>query len=187
MYKAKLYVILQVKTKTGWYSNMLYKAHYERMLSKLKRLENTLNPYLFSKVESLSVKAFLSDKQLHSIPNDEYFEKISSGWKWGAEGQYCWLKSEYIVPPELNGKDLFLMPKLGGYEAMLWVNGVPFGTYNNKITYTAHGNHYCGLIKKNAKADEKIELAVEYYEGHVSYTHKTLPTKLQLEISVVAV
>lgn len=145
---------------------MLYKAHYERMLSKLRRLENTLNPYLFSKIESLPAKSFLSDKQLHSIPNDEYFEKISSGWKWGADGQYCWIKSEYVVPSELDGRDLYLMPKLGGYEAMLWVNGVPFGTYNNKITYTAHGNHYCGLIKKNANANEKIELAVEYYAGH---------------------
>ncbi len=58
------------------------------------------------------------------------------------------------------------MPRLGGYEAMLWVNGVPFGTFNNKITYTSHGNHYCGLIKKNAKENEKIELAIEYYAGH---------------------
>ena len=49
---------------------------------------------------------------------------------------------------------------------MLWVDGVPFGTFNTKITYTAHGNHYCALIKKNAAAGEKISVAVEYYAGH---------------------
>lgn len=145
---------------------MLYKAHYEKMLSKLKRLEETLNPYLFTKIESLPARAFLSDRQLHRIPDEECFAEISDGWKWGADGQYCWLKTEYTVPRVLDGRDLFLMPKLGGYEAMLWVDGIPFGTYNNKITYTAHGNHYCALIRKNAKADEKIELAVEYYAGH---------------------
>lgn len=145
---------------------MLYTAHYEKMLSKLKRLETTLNPYLFTKIENLPAKAFLSDEQFHCVPKDEFFDEISSGWKWGADGQYCWIKTEYTVPAALSGKDLFLMPKLGGYEAMLWVNGVPFGTYNNKITYTAHGNHYCGLIRKNAKENEKIEIAVEYYAGH---------------------
>ncbi len=31
---------------------MLCKAHYEKMLSKLKRLENTLNPYLFIKLKA---------------------------------------------------------------------------------------------------------------------------------------
>ena len=145
---------------------MLYKAHYERMLSKLQRLEITLNPYLFNKIESLPAKAFRCGNQFHSVPAEENFKEISSGFKWGSDGEYLWLKTEYTVPKELDGKDLFLMPKLGGYEAMLWVNGVPFGTFNNKITYTAHGNHYCGLIKKNAKADEKIDIAVEYYAGH---------------------
>lgn len=145
---------------------MLYKAHYEKMLLKLKRLEKTLNPYLFNKVDSLPARAFRCKEQFHHIPDDENFKEISDGFKWGSNGEYCWIKAEYTVPKELNGTDLFLMPKLGGYEAMLWVNGVPFGTYNNKITYTSHGNHYCGLIRKKAKAGERIELAVEYYAGH---------------------
>ena len=145
---------------------MLNKAHYERMLAKLQRLENTLNPYLFKKIESLPAKTFRCNKQYHSIPDDTYFEEIKSGFKWGSDGEYCWIKADYTVPKELDGKDLFIMPKLGGYEAMLWVDGVPFGTFNNKITYTSHGNHYCGLIKKHAKKGKTIALAIEYYAGH---------------------
>lgn len=145
---------------------MLCKAHYEKMLNKLRRFEETLNPYLFEKMDTLSVSAYAPQESLHSIPEKDKFEKIEKGYRWGGEGAYCWFRSEYLVPEELDGKDIFLMPKVGGYEAMLWVNGVPFGTFNTKIVYTAHGNHYCGLIKKNVSAGEKIDIVVEYYAGH---------------------
>lgn len=145
---------------------MLCKPHYEKMLAKLKRFEDTLNPYLFNMVASLDARAFVADRQYHTIPDESNFEPISSGWKWGGELNYCWLKTEFIVPDHLDGKDIFIMPKIGGYEAMLWVNGVPFGTFNTKIVYTSHGNHYCGLVKKNAVAGEAIDIAIEYYAGH---------------------
>ncbi len=145
---------------------MFCKPHYEKMIAKLSRFEDTLNPYLFKKVESLPVEAFVADKQHHTIPENVTFEKVSSGWRWGGEGAYCWLKSNYMVPAELDGKDIFIMPKMGGYEAMLWVNGVPFGTFNTKIVYTSHGNHYCDLLKKSAVAGECINIAIEYYAGH---------------------
>ena len=145
---------------------MLCKQHYEKMIAKLSRFEETLNPFLFTKITSVPATAFVADKQYHTIPIDVNFEEISSGWKWGGEGAYCWLKTEYIVPEELDGRDIFIMPKMGGYEAMLWVDGVPFGTFNTKIVYTSHGNHYCGLIRQNAKANEKIDIAIEYYAGH---------------------
>ena len=145
---------------------MFCKPHYEKMIAKLSRFEDTLNPYLFKKVESLPVEAFVADKQYHTIPENVTFEKVSSGWRWGGEGAYCWLKSKYTVPAELDGKDIFIMPKMGGYEAMLWVNGVPFGTFNTKIVYTSHGNHYCDLLKKSAVAGESINIAIEYYAGH---------------------
>lgn len=145
---------------------MLCNAHIERVLSKTERFEEMLNPYLFDKVESIDIRAFVADKQYHTVPDDSLFEAIGNGWHWGGEGNYCWFKGEYTVPDHLDGKDIFIMPKVGGYEAMLWVDGVPFGTFNTKIVYTSHGNHYCGLIKKNAKAGETISIAVEYYAGH---------------------
>lgn len=146
---------------------MLCKPHYEKMLSKLRRFEDMINPYLFEKVDTLCVSAFEAGKtQYHSIPESENFAPIEKGFHWGGESAYCWFKSEYTVPETLDGKDIFLMPKVGGYEAMLWVNGVPFGTFNTKIVYTSHGNHYCGLLKQSVKAGEKIDIAVEYYAGH---------------------
>ncbi len=145
---------------------MLNEAHFIKIIAKFDRFEKVLNPYLFTKIQSLPVSAFVSDKQFHSLPSDDKFEKIDSGWKWGYEGAYCWIKAEYTVPEELCGKDIFVMPRMSGSEAMLWVDGVPFGTFNTKIVYTSHGNHYCGLVRKEARANEKIEIAVEYYAGH---------------------
>lgn len=145
---------------------MLCKPHYEKMLAKLQRFEQTLNPYLFNEELSLDALGFVADKQYHSIPSDDKFQPVSSGWKWGGEGAYCWLKTSLTVPDYLDGKDLYIMPKMGGYEAMLWVNSEPFGTFNTKIVYTSHGNHYCGLVKKNVIAGETIDIAIEYYAGH---------------------
>lgn len=145
---------------------MLNKPHYERMLSKLRRLEETLNGYLFTPIASLPARAFVADQQYHQIPDASLFKEISSGWQWGGEGRYCWILSSYTVPPELDGEDLFIMPKMTGYEALLWVDGIPCGTFNTKIVYTGHGNHYCDLLKKQAVAGQTLHIAVEYYAGH---------------------
>lgn len=145
---------------------MLCNEHHIKLLAKFQRFEKILNSYLFTKIQSIPVSAFVSDEQLHTVPSEENFSEIKSGWKWGYEGAYCWIKAEYTVHLELDGKDIFVMPKMGGSEAMLWVDGIPFGTFNTKIVYTSHGNHYCGLIRKNARANETIDIAVEYYAGH---------------------
>lgn len=148
---------------------MLCREHFIKLMAKLQRFEKTLDPYLFTKIRSLPVCAFVSDKQYHSVPDDTHFEPVKSGWKWGHEYAYCWIKSKYTVPRELDREDIFVMPKIGGSEAMLWVDGVPFGTFNTKYVYTSHGNHYCGLIRRSAKAGEEIDIAVEYYAGHPCY------------------
>lgn len=148
---------------------MISATQHINLMAKLQRFEAMLNPYLFTKIQSLPVSAYVTDERLHSVPQAEKFESVTSGWKWGYSGAYCWIRSEYTVPTELEGRDIFVMPKMGGYEAMLWVNGTPFGTFNTKIVYTSHGNHYCGLIKKKAASNEKISIALEYYAGHPYY------------------
>ncbi|MFR8461363.1 MAG: hypothetical protein ACLVEX_09270 [Ruthenibacterium lactatiformans] len=66
----------------------------------------------------------------------------------------------------MAGRDLFLRPQFGGYEAMLWVDGAPRGTFATKIVVTRHGNHYCDCVCQNARAGQKLEFAVEFYAGH---------------------
>ena len=145
---------------------MLCKAHCDKMLSKLKRFETTLDAYLFEKISTVEASAYITKERLNSIPAESLFENIVPGFKWGGEGNYCWIKAQYKVPSEYDGRDLFIRPDMGGYEGMLWVNGVPFGTFATKYVFTSHGNHYCDLIKKNASAGEIIDIAIEFYAGH---------------------
>jgi alpha-mannosidase len=145
---------------------MLTDKQIERMLGKLKRFESILEPFIFEKTGEVECAAWQTGEQYHEIPEASLFTPVEKGWHWGGEGAYCWFTAQYTVPGELDGRDIFIRPRIGGYEAMLWVNGVPFGTFCSKIVFTGHGNHYCDLLKKSAAAGEVIDIAVEYYAGH---------------------
>lgn len=146
---------------------MLTEKQIDRMLGKLKRFEDILDPMLFKKVAKTgSVSAYETMDRLYEIPDDSLCAPVENGWTWGADESFCWFKTDFVVPEELDGKDIFIMPHTEGYETLLWVNGKPFGTFATKIVFTGHGNHYCDLLKMNAKAGEKIEIALEVYSGH---------------------
>ncbi len=145
---------------------MLEKRQLERVLAKLKRFEEMLEPMIFQKVGEIDASAYQTTDRLHSIPDASVFKPIEKGFVWGSEKEYCWFKSEYKVPEELAGKNLFIRPNTQGYESLLWVNGMPFGTFATKIVFTGHGNHYCDLLKMNVEAGETIDIALEVYAGH---------------------
>lgn len=146
---------------------MLTDKQINRMLQKLDRFESIIEPHIFKKVgRAVNTRAFETTDRLYNIPEEEKFAPASDGYSWGEESSFCWFKAEYTVPEELDGKDIFVMPHTQGYETLLWVDGKPFGTFATKIVFTGHGNHYCDLLRKNAKAGEKIEIALEVYAGH---------------------
>lgn len=145
---------------------MLAEQQIKRMYSKLKRFEDTLEPMIFTKVAEIGAKAYETTDRLYEIPDDSLYVDAPKGFSWGGEETFCWFKTDFTVPAELAGKDLFIKPHTKGYETLLWVNGKPFGTFATKIVFTGHGNHYCDLLKSNATAGEKIDIALEVYSGH---------------------
>jgi len=144
---------------------MLNEKQLSRCVLKLERFLDTLDGLIFEKVCSLPVSAFETEKQYHSIPEATY-KPINKGDIWGGESRYCWFRSNYTVPAELAGKALFLRPQVGGYEAMLFVDGKPMGTFATKIVVTTHGNHYCDMVEPCAREGQNLDLAVEFYTGH---------------------
>lgn len=138
----------------------------ERLLDKLKKLEENLEPLLFLKIGEVPMKKFQTPDSYDRIPDDALFVPCEKGDIWSGEGTYCWFKGSLCVPAEWDGKELFLYPRIGGYEGMFWVNGVPHGIFTSKIIVGSHGNHYCDRIKESAKAGEVIDLALEYYAHH---------------------
>lgn len=145
---------------------MLNEKQIDKMLSKLRRFENTIAPMMFEKIDEVKVDMFPTAEEFHDIPENHRFTPCIKGDKWGGEGTYCWFKGQYAVPEKYDGQTLFLYPKIEGYEALLWVNGVPFGTFCTKIVITGHGNHYCDMLKTEVKSGEVIDIALEYYSGH---------------------
>ena len=145
---------------------MLTDRQIDRMFEKLKRFESTLEPMIFKKVDSVGARAYETAERLYTVPDDSLFTPADPGFRWGGEETFCWFRTEYTVPESLDGKDIFIMPYTKGYESLLYVNGKPYGTFNTKIVFTGHGNHYCDLLRKEAKAGEKLEIAIEVYSGH---------------------
>lgn len=146
---------------------MLNNPQIERMLSKLRQLELSLEPYVFQKQSELSVESFQTEEQLYTAPADKSkYSPVKPGDKWGGERCYCWFTSEYTVPSELAGQPIYIYPHFGSYEALLYVNGIPYGNFAYKISLTDHGNHYCDLLALEPKANQKIDIAFEAYAGH---------------------
>lgn len=145
---------------------MYTEKQLERMFAKLKSLEWRLESKLFQVVASVPMRAFLTDGRHHDVPEESCFTPCEDGRVFEGEGIYCWFKGEYTVPEELDGKRLFVYPKIRGYEGMLWVNGRPYGNYAAKFIVHSHGNHYCDMLCKEARGGETIEMAFEYYANH---------------------
>lgn len=146
---------------------MLNTAQIERMLSKLKQLEATMDRYVFTKQDSLKLKKFETMEQLFAPPKDEsLYTDIAAGDIWGSERSYCWFKGQYKLPSELENTPIYIYPHFGGYEALLFVNDLPYGNFAYKLTPTGHGNHYCDLISLAPKKNETFDISLEAYAGH---------------------
>lgn len=146
---------------------MMNEPQIKRMLSKLSQLEETLDRYVFKKQAELSVVKYETKELLSRAPEDDtLYTEVKPGDTWGAERSYCWFKGSFTVPAELAGKPLYIYPRFGAYEAMLFVDGVPFGNFAYKISETDHGNHYCDLLCLEPKAGQVIDIVIEAYAGH---------------------
>lgn len=155
---------------------MLNNAQIKRMLGKLVRLEKTLEPYVFTAIGDIKVKRYQTPQQHHSVPQDEsLYIDTSRGDAWGGEGVYCWFRGKTRIPAQYAGKTVFINPKVGGYEGLLWVDGVPRGIFANNILNTSQGNHSCDMLAKEADPEKEIDVAIEFYAGH--YILGTQPLK----------
>jgi alpha-mannosidase len=139
----------------------------ERTLGKLKRMEGTLEPMLFTSVARIDERIVKTDGSYQKPPEDELFTSVPDGTVYEGEGIYCWTKSSFTVPEELAGKKLFFMPHTEAYEGLLFVDGVPYGNFAHKKLRYSHGNHYCDMFTPCAEAGRTYTFAVEYYANHL--------------------
>ena len=100
--------------------------------NKLTRFIGTLKSLMFRPVGSIETTLYQTKQPLNEIPDASLFKPADSP-AWGGDGVYGWFKGEYTVPAELDGKAIFLWPRMKFYEATLWVNGKIHSNYAAKF------------------------------------------------------
>ncbi len=164
---------------------MYTEKQIERMLGKLKRLEDTLEPLLFKKVDEISMKICQTDGDYTKKPDDSLFEEVPDGTTFMGEGIYCWTKGEYTVPAKLEGKRLFFYSRTEAYEGLMFVDDMPYGNFASKKLVNSHGNHYCNMFSKAAEAGRTYRFAVEYYANHYIKGTQPLTPDPEMEYKIV--
>ncbi|WP_208543854.1 hypothetical protein [Paenibacillus protaetiae] len=71
---------------------MLNEKQTERMLGKLKRFETTIEPLIFTKVDSVEMGIYRTRERLHHIPEQALFSKAAPGERWGGKANIAGLK-----------------------------------------------------------------------------------------------
>ena len=138
---------------------MLNIPQLQRMFTKLHRLERTYLPYLFPVVKELPCSVLETQEEFFSVPQGPY-RPIQSGDTWGTLKGFGWF--QMTVPPDeaFAGRALYLRPRLGGAEGLLYKNNEPHGIFTLQ-----NGNHEVSCLT-TAWDGEPMELAIEMYAGH---------------------
>lgn len=144
---------------------MLTDKGLEQTIRKLRRFLNTLQQKIFIPIGTIKPELYETKEPLHQIPEERLFHPIQKN-TWGGEGVYGWFCGNYTVPEAADGRALFLWPKMGYFEATLWLNGKIHSNYAAKFTVGSHGNHYCNRLVPQAKNGEVLRVALECYAYH---------------------
>ena len=137
----------------------------ERVFNKLNSALNIYEKLIYTKVGELkNTEAYYTREHLREIPAGD-FTPIEPGAGWGGEWENMWLRGEFTVPAELDGKALYAVSDCGGTEQLFFLNGVPKGIINSKNRDFVGGSHACQYLGA-AKAGETLRLAFECYAGH---------------------
>lgn len=145
---------------------MTQEKQLARVLDKARRLERTYEARIFTRLLDMPMEAFSCTEHLYAPPEDAAYAPIAGGDVWGSAWQSLWLRGTFTVPEALAGRPLYVLPRLGGWEGFLFLDGVPHAIFTNKYTTETHGNHYAARITPGAAAGTAFRLDFEYYAGH---------------------
>lgn len=145
---------------------MTQEKQLARVLDKARRLERTYEARIFTRLLDMPMEAFSCTEHLYAPPEDAAYAPIAGGDVWGGAWQSLWLRGTFTVPEALAGRPLYVLPRLGGWEGFLFLDGVPHAIFTNKYTTETHGNHYAARITPGASAGTAFRLNFEYYAGH---------------------
>ncbi len=138
---------------------MLNAPQTQRMLRQLRRLLPTYEPKSFTPLAAVDLELAQTREELFAPPQTGY-APIAPGETWGQKEAFGWFRARIVPPADRKGQALYLLPRLGGAEGMIYVNQVPYG-----ILTQQNGNHYAPCLTP-CWDGEPLDVAVEMYTGH---------------------
>lgn len=145
---------------------MTQEKQLERVLHKAERLEKTYEPMIFTPLTQVPMEGFSCMEHYRTPPQDAPYRPMRPGDSWGAEWESLWLRGDYEIPAALAGQPLYILPRLGGWEGFLFLDGMPHAIFSNKYTTETHGNHYAARVTPGAPAGTRLHFDFEFYAGH---------------------
>lgn len=146
---------------------MTNKAYLSRTYEKFENILNFYAANIFKTVDRVDkVYALKTQDHLRLPPDYSQMDEIVPDTAWGG-GEYrnMWLRFEYTVPDELDGKQLCVIPDVNAVEILCFKNGKPSGIINSKNKFIG-GDHSVMFVSQKASAGEKFDIALECYAGH---------------------
>lgn len=148
----------------------------QKTIDKVKRLYGEYSKFLYNKIAELPC-------EISEIPAPDNTPKARSlfsskmpenGWrnvkpgdKWGGEFCYAWIRSNYTVGNDLEGKKLLLRPNVGLVEGLLFLNGKASGNFDVCPDMPRDFRlHEVQPLTLNAKSGENFDIVIECYAGH---------------------
>lgn len=134
--------------------------------NRLEHWIDTLKMDFYHPLGNIEVEAFATMD--HLTPQQAcqgQFEPMAPGAEWGRTWEYCWMRSQVVLPQDAQGKRIVMDLNTGG-ETTLFVDGKSFGTY--RAPWVAVPHHYIedNCLTPCAEAGKTYQLLLEAYAGH---------------------
>ena len=114
--------------------------------------------HLYTPIGTVDFEGFTTFDRLTPQQAEAHdMQPYPAGTKWGACWEYGWFRAEFTLPEACEGRRVVLLPGVGG-EQLIYVDGQARGS-NDK------GRDYV-VLRREAKAGEKISVLMESYAGH---------------------
>ncbi len=144
---------------------MICENYSNRMCRKLEQVNKIYAQMMYEKVDEIGDLYGLETlEHLRTVPTDG-LSLLEKDTVWGGEYMNLWIVGSYTVPERLAGKSLWLIPRTDAYETLYFRNGKPDGIFNSKGDYMGI-MHSVQILAKDAKAGDRIDVALECYAGH---------------------
>ena len=128
-----------------------------KLFSKIDKIQQRYAQLRFVSVAGIDMEMAQTKEHFRSEPEELKYKPAPVGTRWGDSWLTAWFRGDVTVPGGFPGGRLFLRASTGG-ETLLFVNARAMGVFDD--------NHPVVAVKLDARAGQKLHIALEAYSGH---------------------